>query len=174
MGIEIYAFNTVRQQVPGSSLPKNVEVIDNVDIEALSWDTSTRYVGVKCEHSLAFGFRRFNQFIGFLSVLDSEFSLSLESLFPSSDGVISHTACVDAYFNQILPIIYDIQSFSAKAYAYYYPANDFDEGDEYLANISCSETRELLSYFANRKSDFNDFLQLLQFASHNEGFISYG
>ncbi|ODX60463.1 hypothetical protein [Vibrio parahaemolyticus] len=174
MGIEIYAFNTVRQQVPGSSLPKNVEVIDNVDIEALSWDTSTSYVGVKCEHSLAFGFRRFNQFLGFLSALDSEFSLSLAVLFPSSDGVISHAACVDAYFNQILPIIYDIQSFSAKAYAYYYPENDFDEGDEYLANISCSETRELLSYFANRKSDFNDFLQLLQFASHNEGFISYG
>ncbi|MEZ8037044.1 hypothetical protein [Vibrio crassostreae] len=174
MGIEIYAFNTVRQQVPGSSLPKNVEVIDNVDIDALSWDTSTCYVGLKCEHSLAFGFRRFTQFIDFLSALDSEFSLSLAVLFPSSDGVISHTACVDAYFNQILPIIDDIQSFSTRAYAYYYPENDFDEGDEYLANISCSETRELLAYFANRKSEFNDFLQLLQFAAQQSGFISYG
>ncbi|MEZ8775749.1 hypothetical protein AB4277_22025 [Vibrio splendidus] len=174
MGIEIYAFNTVRQQVPGSSLPKNVEVIESVDIEALSWDTSTSYVGEKCEHSIAFGFRRFTQFIGFLSVLDSEFSLSLELLFPHSDGVIPHTACVDAYFNQILPIIDDIQSLSVRAYVYYYPKNDYDEGDEYLANMSCSETRELLDYFANRKSEFSDFLQLLQFASHNEGFISYG
>ncbi|MFA0196890.1 hypothetical protein AB4454_19800 [Vibrio artabrorum] len=174
MGIEIYAFNTVRQQVPGSSLPKNVEVIENVDIEALSWDTSTSYVGVKCEHSLAFGFRRFTQFLGFLSALDSEFSLSLSVLFPSSDGVISHESCLDAYFNQILPIIDDIQSFSTRAYAYYYPENEFDEGDEYLANISCSETRKLLEYFANRKSEFDDFLQLLQFASHNGGFISYG
>lgn len=174
MGIEIYAFNTVRQQVPGSSLPKNAEIIENLDIEDLGWDTSTRYVGVKCEHSLAFGFRRFTQFIGFLSVLDSEFSLSLAVLFPSSDGVISHTACVDAYFNQILPIIDDIQSFSTRAYAYYYPENDCDEGDEYLANISCSETRELLDYFANRKSDFNDFLHLLQFATQQSGFISYG
>ncbi|HCG8425518.1 TPA: hypothetical protein NKA19_005061 [Vibrio parahaemolyticus] len=171
MGIDIYAFNTVRQQIPGSSLPKNVEAIENVDIEALSWDTSTSYVGVKCEQSLAFGFRRFIQFIGFLSVLDSEFSLTLASLFPRSDGVIPHTVCVDTYFNQILPIIDDIQSFSVRAYVYYYPEN---EGDEYLANMSCCETRELLSYFANRKSEFHDFLQLLQFASHNEGFISYG
>ncbi|EHU5198471.1 hypothetical protein M2G95_02080 [Vibrio vulnificus] len=174
MGIEIYAFNTVRKQVPGSSLPKNSEIIENLDIEDLGWDTSTRYVGVKCQQSLAFGYRRFTQFITYLSVLDREFSLSLGILFPSSDGVISHTACVDAYFNQILPIIDDIQSFSTRAYAYYYPENDFDEGDEYLTNISCSETRELVVYFANRKSDFNDFLQLLQFASRNEGFISYG
>ncbi|MDE1324930.1 hypothetical protein L9W97_07290 [Vibrio aestuarianus] len=174
MGIEIYAFNTVRKQVPGSSLPKNSEIIENLDIEDLGWDTSIRYVGVKCQQSLAFGYRRFTQFITYLSVLDREFSLSLGVLFPRSDGVISHESCVDAYFNQILPIIDDIQSFSTRAYAYYYPENDCDEGDEYLANISCSETRELLDYFANRKSDFNDFLHLLQFATQQSGFISYG
>ena len=174
MGIEISAFNTIRQHDHGSILPKNVELIDSLDIEDLGWDASTRYVGVKCEHSLAFGFRRFTQFIKYLSALDREFLLSLESLFPSSEGVISHTVCVDAYFNQILPIIDDIQSFSTRSYAAYYPENDSDVVADYLANISRSEAKELHSYLAKRKSEFNDFLHLLQFSAQNKGFISFG
>ncbi|MDE1228566.1 hypothetical protein L8R88_17045 [Vibrio aestuarianus] len=119
-------------------------------------------------------FRRFTQFIKYLSALDREFLLSLESLFPSSEGVISHTVCVDAYFNQILPIIDDIQSFSTRSYAVYYPENDFDEVAEYLANISYCESEKLHAYLSMRKSEFDDFLHLLQFSAQHEGFISYG
>ncbi len=174
MGIEISAFNNVRQQSHGFILPKNVDLIDSVDIEDLGLDTSNSYVGVKYEHSMAFGFRRFTQFLNYLSALDREFSLSLESLFQSSEGVITHTVCVDAYFNQILPIIEDIQSFSENSYASYYPDNDSDNVAEYLETISCSEAKELHSYLGMRKSEFNNFLNLLQFSAQNEGFISYG
>lgn len=174
MGIEISAFNTIRQHEHGSILPQNVELIDSVDIEDLGLDTSNSYVGVEYKHSMAFGFRRFTQFLNYLSALDKEFSLSLESLFPRSEGVISHAVCADAYFNQILPIVDDIQSFSPESYAAYYPQNDFDEVAEYLATISCSEAKELHSYLGMRKSEFNNFLNLLQFSAQNEGFISYG
>lgn len=174
MGIEISAFNTIRQHDHSSILPKNVELIDSVDIEDLGLDTSNSYMGVKYEHSMAFGFRRFTQFLNYLSALDKEFSLSVESLFPRSEGVISHAVCADAYFNQILPIVDDIQLFSPESYAAYYPENDFDEVAEYLATISCSEAKELHSYLGMRKSEFNNFLNLLQFSAQNEGFISYG
>ncbi|WP_375749962.1 hypothetical protein [Vibrio sp. HN007] len=123
--------------------------------------------------SLNFSFYRFEIFRDFLSAIDYEFDLSLQSLFIDADGEVSSQRCAEVY-SEVALKLESIRSYSFRDYAEFYPANKFDEVDEFLESLDYTRAREFLIFFSLRRSELRGLISLLELAAEKGRGIKYG